>query len=279
MYRFTPPSSRFVEDKKEPLQFSEGTTHLRYLLKWALSELSFQTQRLAIPVRFDEASDYLQFLNQQWLPSFLAVHNLLPAIASQPSDNTEEAGYLRQKLRQSFEQAFETFLTCNQRLLVSDLPVVSPHEREASGLLKQVALDTLAMWKNLFETLLTLSDDANTMKNHANAEGNIEINLSVNLPDSYLKLINWLENKGDLLLDMPLEQPIATFPRKSDQPSLYTEIVSGIMLLILLIVAVVLLVQFWQQALFLAILGVFLWVFFKHPLYLLAIWLGFTVGS
>lgn len=279
MYRLTPPSSRFVEDKKEPVKFSEGTTHLRYLLKWALSELSFQTQRLAIPVRFDEASDYLQFLNQQWLPSFLAVHNLLPAIANQPNDNTEEAGYLRQKLRQSFEQAFETFLTCNQRLLVSDLPVVSPHEREVSGLLKQVALDTLAMWKNLFEILLTLSDDAHSMKDHANAEGNIEINLSVNLPDSYLKLINWLENKGNLLLDMPLEQPIATCPRKSDQPSLYTEIVSGIMLLVLLIVAVVLLVQFWQQALFLAILGLFLWVFFKHPLYLLAIWLGFAAGS
>ncbi|NBK97471.1 MAG: PTS sugar transporter subunit IIA, partial [Erysipelotrichia bacterium] len=206
---------------KEPVKFNEGTTHMRYLLKWALSELGFQTQRLAIPVRFDEASDYLQFLHQQWLSSFLAVHNLLPAIASQPSENTEEARYLRQKLRQSFEHAFETFLTCNQRLLVSDLPVVSPHEREASGLLKQVALDTLAMWKNLFETLLTLSNDANSMKIHANAEGNIEINLSVNLPNSYLKLTHWLENEGDLLLDMPLEQPIATFPRKSDQPSLY----------------------------------------------------------
>lgn len=279
MYRLTPPSSRFVENKKEPVKFSVGTAHLRYLLKWALSELSFQTQRLAIPVRFDEASDYLQFLHQQWLPSFLAVYNLLPAIASQPSDNTEEAGVLRQKLRQSFKQAFETFLTCNQRLLVSDLPVVSPHEREASGLVKQVALDSLAMWKNLFETLLTLSDDANTMKNHANAGGNIEINLSVTLPDSYLKLTHWLENECDLLLDMPLEQPAASFPIRTNQPSLYTEIVSGIMLLVLLIVAIMLLVQFWKFGLFLAILGLFLWVFFKHPLYLLAIWLGFSAGS
>ncbi len=279
MYRLTTPTSRFVEDKKEPMKFSEGTTHLRYLLKWALSELSFQTQRLAIPVRFDDASDYLHFLHQQWLPSFLAVYNLLPAIANQPSENTEEARYLRQKLRQSFEQAFETFLTCNQRLLVSDLPVVSPHERDASGLLKQVALDSLDMWKNLFETLLTLSDDAHTMKDHANAEGNIEINLSVNLPDSYLKLTHWLENKGDLLLDIPLEQPAASFPIRNNQPSLYTEIVSGIMLLVLLIVAIMLLVQFWQQALFLTILGLFLWVFFKRPLYLLAIWLGFSVGS
>jgi hypothetical protein len=280
MYRLTPPDSRFIDNRDDPAHFSEGTTHLRYLMKWALAELDYQSQRGAIALSFDNPVAYFQFLTEQLNPSLLALHNILPSLSNFPSGNTEAERYLRQKLRQSFEQAFEAFLAVNQRLLVSELPMFSTNSPDQSGLLKQVANDFLSLWKGVFEQILLLTDDVQQAKAYANNDGTVTVNLKLDMPESYQQLIQWLTeqaehfiaqtNYADTLVDTSMHtktpRATSTFPIMLFGMSLW-------------LVGLWFFFHFWPTS-FWAILFIgFIWLFFKHPLYVLAIWLGFSMGS
>lgn len=279
MYSITPPDSRFIEDDHDPATFSEGTRHLRHLLKWALAELDYQSQRGAIAISFYDPVDYLQFLTNEFNPRLLALHNMLPSLSSFPSDNTEADVYLRQKLRRSFEAVFEDFLAVNQRLFVSELPMFATNSPNKSGLLKQVATDFLSLWKGIFEHILRLTDDVQQVKAHANADGNVTLNLKIDAPASYQQLIDWLTEQARYAQYRSLTDNQKPPAQPEQDVPVIGNFAAGLVLLSMSLLGMWLFFHFWPTSLGVLLLLGFIWLFFKHPLYLLAIWLGFTVGS
>jgi hypothetical protein len=146
-------------------------------------------------------------------------------------------------------------------------------------LLKQVANDFLSLWKGVFEQVLLLTDDIKQAKVHANADGNVTLNVKIDAPESYQQLIQWLTEQAEY----------AKSPRTTDDqkmrasPAQTTPIVSnftaGIVGIILSLLGVGLFFHFWPTSFMAVLLIGFIWLFFKHPLYVLIIWLGFTMES
>lgn len=278
MYSLIPPNTPFVDSPDEPTQFSQGTLYLRYMLKWALTELDYQSQRAAITLSFDHPYDYLQFLTNEFNPRLLALHNILPSLSSFPSGNTEADVYLRNKLRRSFEDVLEEFLAVNQRLFVSKLLIFKIHQPSKLGLLKQVATDFLSLWKGIFEQILSLTEDPQQVKAHANADGNVTLNLKIDAPASYQQLIDWLTEQARFvnLLNNTEHNNITTV---TENIPAISDFATGIVGVSVILLGLGVFIHFLPMSLWAALLIGIVWFFYKNPFALLGALLGISLGS
>lgn len=275
MFSITTPNSHFMNNDNEPAHFSEGVNYVRYLMKWALKELDYQAQSHALPLSFTYPDDYVRFLTDQLGASVIAVHNLLPTLSDIPSGNSEEDRYLRDKIIQKFEQAFEQFLANTQRLSVTTPPIFSPYTPCPAGLFQQVANDLYDDWRRLFEQMLTLTDNAKTAVQHANNQGVVAVSIKADLPDSYQQLTDWLlsqahwqtKQAGNLDESLSLE---------SDKQS---PIPNTLFVVTLLVISTILLFAIVPSATWLVVLIAILWFIRKFPWASLGILLGISLGS
>jgi len=279
MFSITTPNSHWSIDDNNPATFNEGVNYVRYLMKWALKELDYQAQRHAIPLSFDCPADYVGFMNEQIGANLLAVHNLLPTLSDIPSGNHEEDRYLRNKIIQKFEQAFERFLANTQRLAVTTPPTFNPNTPCPANLFQQVATDLYADWRHLFEQILALTDNAQTAAQHANDQAVVEVKIKADLPNSYQQLTNWLLSQAVWTTKQNQKSEIHSVKTSKNAMSIESKI--GVFFLVILLGMVATTIFQLPLAITVLILLILVsgWLWKKHPFALLGILIGIELGT
>lgn len=281
MFSISTPNIHWVSDDSNPATFNEGVNYVRYLMKWALKELDYQAQRHAMPLSFNYPAEYVRFMNEHIGANLLAVHNFLPTLSDIPSGNHEEDRYLRDKIIQKFEQAFEKFLANTRRLAVTTPPIFNPNTLCPAYLFQQVATDLYADWRRLFEQILALTDNAQTAAQHANDQAVVEVKIKADLPDSYQQLTNWLISQAHWIRKLAdndksnsseAPEPIQSFGSKV-----------GVFFFVILLGIVAIAIAILQLTLAITVLILLIlvigWLWKKHPFALLGILLGISLGS
>lgn len=275
MFSIRTPNSHWGNDDNNPATFNEGVNYVRYLMKWALKELDYQAQRHAMPLSFNYPAEYVRFMNEHIGANLLSVHNLLPTLSDIPSGNHEEDRYLRDKIIQKFEQAFEQFLANTQRLAVTTPPIFNPNTPCPANLFQQVATDLYADWRRLFEQILALTDNAQTAAQHANDQAVVEVKIKADLPDSYQQLTNWLLSQAHWQhnqLNRDNNQSAEASVDKSPLPN-------SLFVVTLLVLTTILLFTIVPSATWLVVIIAILWFIRKFPWASLGILLGISLGS
>lgn len=276
MFSITTPNSHFMNNDNEPAHFSEGVNYVRYLMKWALKELDYQAQRHALPLSFDYPAEYVRFMNEHIGANLVRLHNLLPTLSDIPSGNSEEDRYLRDKIIQKFEQAFEQFLANTQRLSVTTPPIFNPNTPCPVGLFQQVANDLYDDWRRLFEQMLALTDNAKTAVQHANNQGVVSVSIKADLPDSYQQLTDWLLSQAHWTAKIENEISLPQTDTNEQSTSLIGAFF-GAMVLLLWAVFLFNISSGVMGILLLAV--VVIWFIRKFPWASLGILLGISLGS
>lgn len=279
MFSIAQPNRRFVNDDNDPATFNEGVNYVRYLVKWALKELDYQAQRHAIPLSFNYPAEYVRFMNEHIGANLLAVHNLLPTLSDIPSGNHEEDRYLRDKIIQKFEQAFEQFLANTQRLAVTTPPTFNPNTPCPANLFQQVATDLYADWRRLFEQILTLTDNAQTAAQHANDQAVVEVRIKADLPDSYQQLTNWLLSQAHWIRKLADNDKSNSSEAPEPTQNFGSKVGVFFFVILLGIVAIAILQLPLAITVLILLILVIGWLWKKHPFALLGILIGIELGS